>query len=459
MDDIEILDINDKKPVKKRVDSRVKKRKKLKKKGIQLIFCLVSFIFILGCIIFYGTRFIKYYRIYNPKAADGSKIQLMANDIISKSPIIYEGDGLYIEMGNYIYKGNVSNNYLKYNNMLWRIVRINSDKTIEIITDDYINLLEWNKDITDFSKSSINKYLNEYFLKSLNNKYLVMSSYFTDILPSLDKITSNNIVKNYVKLLSVNGFLNTLINGKTYLSHTSDDIYWLSDYATDTIWHTNGYNVSKSTSDNKYEIRPVVTLNSTNILVSGDGTIDNPYVFEKNNNKIAFGSYVKLDKDIYQVYEIDKEIKLVKNDVLDKQLSFNTTNVYDIKSSQSIGYYLNNSFLNSLSYKDLLVDTTWYIGNYKNIYSDVLDKNVVAKVGLLNMMDIKLNNEVSGYYLSTGVDGKYVYAYNTEIGKSLRKSKPTISRNIRPCIALSKDVSFTNGDGTINNPFIIRGAL
>ena len=112
------------------------KKKTKEKKPAKLwekIFWGVSLAFILGCCIFYGQRLIHYYKIYNPTDPSGNRVQLIADEITGKSEYVYEGSGLYSNETGYVYKGEVENNYLKYNNMLWRILKINTDGTIVIV--------------------------------------------------------------------------------------------------------------------------------------------------------------------------------------------------------------------------------------------------------------------------------------------------------------------------------------
>ena len=204
-DDIEILDIFDTKkktvqaPVeetvpKKRMDMHEppKKKKKVKAKAFQVLFCSVSFLFILGCLIYYGSRFIKYYRIYNPKVDAGNGEVLLAKSITGNSEIVYEGDGLYSSSGNYIYKGDVKNNYIKYNNMLWRIVKINMDNSIEIILDDYVSILPWHKSSVAFTQSDMYEYLNKTILNNLDKEMLVKNSICEDKIDDLSNITCDN---------------------------------------------------------------------------------------------------------------------------------------------------------------------------------------------------------------------------------------------------------------------------
>lgn len=430
------------------------KEKHGKKFIFQLIFCSFSAIFILGCCIFYGSRLIKYYRIYNPKGAGGSNITLLSNEITSKSEIVYEGSGLYINGGNYIYKGEVANNYLKYNNMLWRIVRINKDDTIEIISDDYINVLNWHKEINDFNKTDIYKYLNDYFLKKINKDMLITTNICTNQFDKLSDLSCDNkISSDYVSLIDVNTFLNSIVSGKTYLS-SPEEIYWLSSRGSEKAWHTNGYNVSMSETDSFYEIRPMVTLKATTALYEGNGTIDSPYLIE-NKKEVGIGSIIKIGEDLWTVYDNDNNLKLSLNRTLDKQHHFsNNESKYNIDDDGSIANYLNTTYYDSLSYKKLLLEDEWYNGTYKNSYKDILNDKVTAKVGLLNINDLKFNSEITNYLLMTDNNDKLVYTY----GEIVKTGKPAIYRNIRPCISISRDITIKSGNGSINDPYQVEVA-
>ena len=450
-EDIEILDIFDDnkkavtvEPVKKisRVEknnnvevseNKLKsKKKKVKVKAFQGLFCLVSALFILGCCGFYGYRFIKYYRIYNPKVESGDGSVLLAKDIIGKSEFATEEeDGLFSSGGNYIYKGDIKNNYLQYNDMLWRIVRINADNSIDIILDDYITLLPWSNSIGEFTKSDIYGYLNNDFVSKLDKDMLNSTSFCIDKIDDLTNITCNDQDSNsYVKLLDVANFLNSVNNKKSYLVN-DEEIFWLSDYGEEKVWHTNGVNVSQSNVDSFYEIRPMVRLKNTTVYKDGDGTIDKPFMVG-NNETLRVGSKILLGEDKWIVIDINDDIKLIKETVIDKQLDFDLEkNSYN---DSKLMKYLNDTYLNSLSYKDMLVDSTWYTGAYKNKISDIKDDKVKTKVGIPNMLDIKFDSKVSSYFTSTGMEDRILVYENP-----LRPSKVTLYRSVRPVIAISKD--------------------
>ena len=444
-DDIEILDIfNEKKePMKEKVeemvpkkisDNKKKPKKKMKTKAWQILFCSVSFIFILGCIIYYGSRLIKYYRIYNPKVDTTSGEVLLARNIIGNSEMVYEGAGLYSSSGNYLYKGDVKNNYIKYNNMLWRIVKINMDNTIDIILDDYISILPWNNEVSKFAESKMYNYLNNDFLNNLNKDMLVKSNFCEDRIDDLSSITCNSQNSDsYVKLMDVTAFLNSVKDKKTYLAK-DNEIFWLSDYSEDDAWHTNGSNVSKSAPNIFYEIRPMVKLKNTVTFTEGEGTIDKPYMVGKNN-ELELGSIVKLGDDEWLVYEITDSVKLMRKNVLSEQMIFDKNELtYNVDKEDSLAKYLNTTYLDSLSYKNMIINSDWYVGSYENSIEDIKKEKIVAKVGLPSLTSIKLDSSVNGYFTLTN-NGETIYVYE----EPLRPSRPSSKRNIRPCIAISKD--------------------
>ena len=58
-----------------------------------------------------------------------------------KNIVVNEGDGLYkdeYEDGKYTYKGADPNNYITFNNEIWRIISIGADNTIKIMQNESI---------------------------------------------------------------------------------------------------------------------------------------------------------------------------------------------------------------------------------------------------------------------------------------------------------------------------------
>lgn len=255
---------------------------------------------------------------------------------------------------DYTYKGSVSTNYVEYNNLLWRIVKINTDKSILLILDDYISILE-NKDIDLF----------------LNN---------------FEEKIDTNILMNKVSLLDANDYLNSIDNNTTFITDTK---IWLANNII-----SNEVNLSKDVKG-FYPLKPTITLKPNTRYISGKGTIDNPY--QVGDKKFSLGSTVMLDKDKYMVIDTNKDIKLISMFLID--------NLY-------IDEY--KKYKDNLSYKDYIKDitlpslndcnfdsklTNYYLSNtYKTfnlVYSFPLtygDKEVLHKTRLVITIDKKMQD-------------------------------------------------------------------
>lgn len=419
----------------------------MKKELMGKIFRIASIVFIAVCIIFYGYRFIKYYKVFNPKLSSANE-GLLSISVPKNSQIVIEGNGLYRLGGSYVYRGDVDNNYIMFSGMMFRISKITYGGTTELITDKTINYLSYDKTNVTFDKSNVNAYLNDVFLSKLNKDYLVETESCMDKIVDLTNITCNEKKNMYVKLLDINSFLNS-INETSYISN--EELLWLSNINDNEVWHINGSNISSSEANSFYGIKPVITLKYDTVLLSGKGTIDDPYIIEENKD-VKYGEYVKLDEDIWQIYDIkDNKLNLTLNDTLDKMYSFSyTKNEYDVEDTNSLAYYLNNTYLNSLTYKDLLLDNEWCTGKYDSNYKTVCEKTVKGKVGLNSINDIKYSNDLSMYYLLNGINDKDVYTF----GDELSTSKYSLSKSIRPAIVINKNIK--SGKGTINDPYIVE---
>lgn len=446
--------IKEEKRSKKSKKEKSKKEKKPKKKMKlwEKIFCGVSALFILGCCGYYGTRLVKYYKIYNPVSESGEKIELLSTSIAKGSSIVYEGSGLYMVGGSYTYKGTDVNNYIKFSNQIWRIVRSNKDGSLDVVLDQSINTLKWDNELKNYTDSDVHKYLNTKFLETLNKDLLVPTTSCNDIVDDVKSFSCKEYTTDsYVRLLTMSDYLNSDAEG-TYISD-SDDKLWLSTRGTTFVWNVNGTNLSNSESTRTYDIKPVVTLKNTAAVLKGDGTKENPYQVEEDKKELAIGSYVKLGNDTWVVYSKENgKVRLALNNLYNEgtttyRFSVNTTE-YNPLEENSLAYYLNNTFYDTLSYKDLLQEVDWYIGGYESSYQDVYTTTVKAKVGSYNVADLKFNSELTGYYLLTPASESEVYVKNDE----LMPSKVAMYRGIRPTICIETK-NIKSGEGTEEAPY------
>ena len=449
-------------PKEKKVKEKKVKEKKTKEKKetskklfwSQVVFCILSAIFIITCFVHYGSRMIKYYKIYNPKTETGETAVLLGNSITTSSSIETTGSGLYRVSGAYIYKGTDVDNYVLFNNNLWRITKINTDGSIEMITDNYVNAMNWNNKISTYKDSDVRKYLNNVFLNTLDKEYLTTLTFCEDKVNDITNMTCNDSnSEDYVRLLSINEFLNCMVDGKTFIT-SGEEYLWLYDSSDTAVWHTNGSNVSSSDANTGNLVKALVHVKNSTVLLGGKGTKEEPYIIEKENKKLNVGTYVKLGEDTWVIYDKkDDVLKLSLTNVLENTYRFATDkNEFNPASANSLANYLNNTYYNSLSYKDMLLDSEWYIGNYNNSYEDVTSKKVTSKVGLLSVADLKYDEDISKFYFLL-TPGETYYTYIS--GEVLRESKITFSRYIRPTISI-KETNIKEGKGTRVSPYVLE---
>ena len=127
--------------------------------------------------------------------------------------------------------------------------------------------------------------------------------------------------------------------------------------------------------------------------------------------------------------------------------------------NKTLAYYLNNTYLNKLSYKDSIKETKFANGLYSNTtnfdYTKVLKETIDTKMSLLSLGDPILNNKLTNYFMSTGIDknSNNMYVFQNDF-KLYTKSSST-SLKIVPVISIDKD-KLTKGTGTIDSPLEVE---
>ena len=236
-----------------------------------------------------------------------------------------ESVSLMTDIGDNIrYYGADPNNYVKFNNELWRIIGVFKDiddgtgKTetrIKIAKNDSIGNYAWNSNsVNEWSTATLNTYLNGTYLNSLSTEAQGMISNAVWNLGGWDtsELYANQFY-DYERGTTVYSGRSIEWTGKIALMYPSDYLYssnlgtctrnanwWDSSGCVDTSWlfdgqsewlltpyssnsysafsvYTSGYvNVSSNVSHSNAS-RPVLYLSSTVQIIGGDGTFGNPY--------------------------------------------------------------------------------------------------------------------------------------------------------------------------------------
>lgn len=442
------------------------KERSKRKLSVQKIFNLISLTFLLACIVFYGGRFIKLY-IENNKVEE---VNSLAKNIKESNE---NNDNFKAINNEYYFNGNEVNNYVSYSNLIWRIIKINTDNTITMILDDSITSLSKGES-KEFTSTYISKWLTrrngeEYtgiLENNLNNvnKYLTFTKTCKDIVEDVKNITCKELTEDtYITIPSLNDYVNT--GGNDSFINNGEYFYLINNNKENKSWYIDSDGkLGKSDNTDIIGVKPVITIKSTIEKIDGNGTKDNPYTFEEENN--LFGSYVKLGNDIWRIYEVnDEEVKLSLNKYLtinnDEQKYNYSSNGYQYNDTKikTLAYYLNSTYLNNLSYKDLIKETKFANGIYSNTtsfdYTKVLKETIETKVSILSLGDSILNAELTNYFISTGIDknNNNIYVFQNDF-KLYTKSTST-NLKIVPVISIDKN-KLTKGTGTINNPLEVE---
>lgn len=240
-------------------------------------------------------------------------------------------------------------------------------------------------------------------------------------------------------------------------------------------------------------IRPAINLKSSVEIVSGDGTVSNPYRIAGDNdtnlsgtklNTRYSGEYITFgtgENTLYRIvsHEVSGLTKITSAELLKNSGSFVTSafgSNENYSSTNTIGSFLNGEYLTDYvgsNYSDMIEDnTTWYLGrvpkgaNYKlakytNETDNILTSSTAtAKVGLLRygelmagQFDINENN-ISYWTLTPYTSG---FVLNIEhIAVALNASVSKTAPGIKPSMNLKSNVVITGGTGTKENPFTVE---
>ena len=213
------------------------------------------------------------------------------------------------DVREYRYIGSNPNNYVKFNDELWRIIGV-FDGKLKMVREDVIGdyLIQ---DIRNFvPDQAFYKYLNtDYYGTFTQSEYInyhtyqLYKDYYSDTAPNLynrehnDSSTETSDVNAYVYLMTPSdyGYAASTSCTNTTLNSTYDcaDKNWMVSGESFAMLgfsggtrHITGPLVNETGGVDSYNetmtvnIRPVIYLNPSTMFASGEGSKDNPYILE-----------------------------------------------------------------------------------------------------------------------------------------------------------------------------------
>lgn len=162
----------------------------------------------------------NYMYIPNINCTDGYSSQKLSDYLIGKD-VVSTGNGLYQMNDYYIYRGDNVNNYIVFNDQVFRIVRINSDGTLRVIETDYI--VKSNKETLEFKVSRRISSEWDNRLNSEKNYATGFNDYVHENINSRMKDTLEGIYNDYSTETKAYIVLQDLCIGKRSLTETNND--------------------------------------------------------------------------------------------------------------------------------------------------------------------------------------------------------------------------------------------
>lgn len=418
----------------------------MRKISIQKIFIFFSILFILICIGIYSSRFAYFYMKNKHKDNKKTIAQIIKNNNVSNK-------NFKMISSAYYFTNDSNNNYFLYSGILYRIIKIDKDENIVMISDDSVTSLALGKN-TQYSKTEVNKWLNNVYSKNLTKDNLTSTNVCLDNLNKPNNSECKKRKKYDIGLLNIQDYINT---GSTKSFINNEQIFYLSQTnKSNEIWYSDETGkLGSSDGTEIYGIKPVITLSKDTLIKDGDGTKEKPYTVNEEN---YFGKYVKLGNDLWRIYDINNnDLKLSLNNKLTDTYAYSNKDYnYSLIDRTSLAYYLNTTYLNSLTYQDKIKESTYsnsFYGEDNDFnYEETLNKTITAKIGLLSIGNIIFNKELNNYSLMTGTntDGSLTYIVSSD--GTLSVDSTTSELNIVPCITIDKSI-LTKGKGSIDEPF------
>ncbi len=401
--------------------------------------------------------------------------------------------------------GEDPNNYIWYSGKLWRAVSVNNEeKTTKLVTQWNISAISYDDNSSAFEGSYMEEWLNDTsvdgFLGNLRDyeNFIVTDAVWDATMDDreLGSITRPNgtaTVTDAVGLLNTYEYQSS--KNKETNSYLNNGLYWWTLTPYDSLYVRyvidDGLTYLGLPSSFSFGIRPTINLKSDVKIVDGNGTENNPYRLEGDNdtnlngillNTRYSGEYITFgtgENNLYRILSHETEgltkitsDKSLKDSGVWKTMSFGDTTTFS--NINTIGTFLNGEYLTSYvgnDYANMIEDsTTWYSGTVGDSVSYKLAKYMDAsmaryvtstesKVGLLRYGELMSGQFESYqnnayYWLLTIYDDtslRIVDNYN-----QVSNFQPSGSWGIRPSLNLKSNVVITGGLGTKENPFTLE---
>ena len=466
-------------------------------KKIVLVYLAISFLVLGSFGGYFINRFVSVY--LNHKNFDKTNLSTVLrqprNISIGSDGMIASSKGDY-----FIFHDAAENNYVYYSGNLYRILKVNFDGSVLMISEEPLCGLIYRTEKQSFTESYVYRWLNPIdddsfaidnirdngiFYNSLYKpeeylntqaEFCVLSDPEGNCQQSIKAPVGLLNLDQYLEAGGVDSFIN---NGSHFWTMSTDEVGDVYSITEDGALYPVKV-ISYITSNYNYGIRPVIELKSDTKFLHGNGSPETPYYVGDENYVPALGEtllkeryageYVFFNDELFRITETnDKYTKLIQVGLIggDEPQSFRfsmaarRTNMFSTEDSESLAYYLNKTYINTIKQKDLLTKGKSYIGTYSYEtdykYSNLYLEDVNYAIALPKIGELYNNNfeDETGYWCLDvfNINGYMmtVLGANNQLNYVLTKKK----RNVKITIFIKPDTKVISGTGVMDDPYQI----
>ena len=268
------------------------------------------------------------YYLYVPNINCGEKYKTKTlQETLIKDSLVETGNGLYKVDDEYIFKGDNVKNYIKLNDVLYRIVSINSDGSVRLMEnkknsentmttwdDRYNTDKQYNAGINNYSANGLNSRIKDKIHSIYEGSTYTddVKAYFINKESCIGKRSINELentgiyecaVKSESYPISIlalyeysrasldpncTGFVNSSCTNYNYFASISNG-FWTLTADKDTSYKAykiSGGSVMKSNASNPAYLLIVININGNAVINSeGNGSVNNPYIINMGKTK------------------------------------------------------------------------------------------------------------------------------------------------------------------------------
>ena len=196
--------------------------------------------------------------------------------------------------------GTDPNNYIWYSGKLWRAVSIDpDDNSVKLVTQWNISAIPYNpSNQTAFEGSYMEQWLNDTSVDGFLGNLRDYESFIkTDSVWNATQTTATTKPAETTMILDAVGLLNAYEYTKSYSGtdynngYLNNGLYWwlLTPYSTSNVRLVASGYASTDSPTGANGVRPSINLKSSVKIVSGDGSENNPYRLEGDNDSNVNG--------------------------------------------------------------------------------------------------------------------------------------------------------------------------